>query len=169
MVGRILVVGAVIAAVAVPSVAGAKPGHGPAQRAAVKACLKERREDGRQAFVASYGRPAFKRCVRQLLPEARNAAQECRQEREDSEAFAAQYGSARNAFGKCVSSKVSGKGEEGKPAECPSGEVPADNGSECPGEEPAECPAEEGGEVIEDNGAECPAEEPGELPEESVV
>jgi hypothetical protein len=90
-------------ALLVPALAGAKPGHGPVVGAAVKACVQERKE---------YGRPAQPYCVRQTIPEARNAAQECRAERDDLgvDAFRENYGvptGARNAFGKCVSGKVS--------------------------------------------------------------
>ena len=99
-------------ALLVPALAGAKPGHGPVVRAAVKACVQERKENGSEAFVAKYGRPAQPNCVRQTMPEARNAAQECRAERDDLgvDAFRENYGApagARNAFGKCVSGKVS--------------------------------------------------------------
>jgi hypothetical protein len=79
-------------------------------KAAVHACIQER-QSGREAFVEKYGRPALPHCVRQTVPEARNAAQECRDEQAlDSAGFTTQYGSGkngRNAFGKCVSSKVS--------------------------------------------------------------
>lgn len=109
--GKRMVLGAVLALLAVPAVAAAQPGHGPAVKAAVKACKEERREIGREAFVANYERPAMRNCVRQTLPEARNAAQQCREERADIgvDAFRGDYGvgdSGRNAFGKCVSGKV---------------------------------------------------------------
>jgi hypothetical protein len=106
-----LMLGAIVALVAIPAVATAKPGHGPAVKAAVHACQDERREIGREAFVEKYGRPAMRHCVREILPEARNAAQECRDERAENgvEAFREEHGvpsGARNAFGKCVSGKV---------------------------------------------------------------
>jgi hypothetical protein len=104
-------------ALLVPALAAAKPGHGPAVKAAVKACVQERKENGREAFVQTYGHPAQRNCVKQALPEARNAAQECRAERDDLgvDAFREQYGvpsGARNAFGKCVSGKVNQSSEQ---------------------------------------------------------
>jgi hypothetical protein len=105
-------------ALAVPALAVAQPGHGAALKAAVRACVQERKQDGRQAFAESYGRPALPKCVRQTLPEARNAAQKCRDERDAAgvDAFRAQYGvpsGASNAFGKCVSGKVSHASDTG--------------------------------------------------------
>ena len=93
-----------------PALAAAKPGHGVAVRAAVKACVQERKE-GREAFVNKYGHPAQRNCVRQTLPEARNAAQECRAERAEDgvDVFRENWGTnenGANAFGKCVSDKV---------------------------------------------------------------
>jgi hypothetical protein len=162
MIGRILVVCAAIAALAVPSAAGAKPGHGPVKRAAVKACHQERHEMGRQAFIAHYGRPAFKTCVRRLVPKARNAAQECRVEREDGEAFAAEYGTGRNAFGKCVSSKVS-QAEKCEAPQARNGEAPA---SSCePPEETCETPVAADPETPAET-CEAPGEKPGEAPPE---
>src|SRR6476660_5617927 len=119
---------AVALALLVPALAAAKPGHGPAMKAAAKACVQERKENGREVFVETYGRPAQRNCVRQTLPEARNAAQECRAERDDIgvDVFRAEHGvptGADNAFGKCVSGKVgqssqqeSGSTEQPRPA-----------------------------------------------------
>jgi hypothetical protein len=64
--------------------------------------------------------------VRQTLPEARNAAQECRGERDEwgVDAFREHYGlnaNDSNAFGKCVSGKVA-KSDGDETTEAP--EVP---------------------------------------------
>ena len=108
---RVALIAAVTGVLALPAMVSAKPGHGPVVKAAVHACIQERKDSGREAFVDKYGRPALPHCVRQTVPEARNAAQECRDEQAlDPAGFTTQYGSGkngRNAFGKCVSSKVS--------------------------------------------------------------
>lgn len=114
--------GAIVAAVAISSLAAAKPGHAPAVRAAVGACVQERRDMGREAFAAKYERPAMRRCLRETVPEARNAAQECRAERDQNgvDTFRDTYGvpvGARNAFGKCVSGKVAAADGPDEPAE----------------------------------------------------
>jgi hypothetical protein len=88
--------------------------HGLAVKAAKTACRAELEKLGREGFRAAYGTHPLRSCVRQHLPDAResvrNAAQECRAEREgDPAAFAEDYGengNGRNAFGKCVSRKV---------------------------------------------------------------
>jgi hypothetical protein len=130
---RVLGIGALLAALAamaVPASAVHQPNHDPglrgahgkrvghsharglAVRLAVRECRAERRSLGRETFRAKYGEHAFRTCVRQSLPDAReavrNAARECRAEREEIgvEAFREKYGSnrnKRNAFGKCVS------------------------------------------------------------------
>ena len=92
---------------------------------AAKECRAERGSDDatRKAFRVKYGtnkngRNAFGKCVSSTSKEeeaerkaaARNAAQECRAERDaDVTAFREQYGTnknGRNAFGKCVSQKA---------------------------------------------------------------
>ena len=80
-----------------PALAAAKPGHGPAVKAAVKACVQERKQ-GREAFVNKYGHPAQRNCVRETLPEARNAAEACRAERNEDgvEAFRDNWGENEN-------------------------------------------------------------------------
>jgi hypothetical protein len=96
-------------------------------RNAAKECKAERAADP-DAFRDTYGaneggQNAFGKCVStkvraavdEAVTEFKNAAQECRAEREaDPDAFHATYGSnhnGRNAFGKCVSSHV--KEDEG--------------------------------------------------------
>ncbi len=86
-------------------------------------CRAEQEADP-AAFAATYGsnkngKNAFGKCVSQKTDEAvaeevtefKNAAKECRSEEEaDSAAFQETYGTngnKKNAFGKCVSSKVS--------------------------------------------------------------
>ena len=104
--------------------------RGMALRAAKAECKAERAELGRDAFREQYGRRAMRKCAREHMPEAiqaiRNAAQECRAEREaDLDAFRLKYGTEgsnrRNAFGKCVSQKA-----REKLAEEPEDEAPAD-------------------------------------------
>jgi hypothetical protein len=88
--------------------------HGLAVKAAKAACRAELDKLGREGFRAAYGAQPLRSCVRGHLAEAResvrNAAQECRAERDaDPAQFAADYGenhNGRNAFGKCVSRKV---------------------------------------------------------------
>jgi hypothetical protein len=121
--GVIVVSGAcAFALLAVPAVAKENGGRGQAIKAAVAACKEERKELGREAFAEKYGKPAMKSCVEETTEEARNAARECRAEREEMgvEAFREEYGTNenwRNAFGKCVSSKVDGEAEEEEPEE----------------------------------------------------
>lgn len=87
---------------------------------AAKQCQAEKQAD-RAAFEATYGaKRTMRECKRANREEgeetAQNAAQECRAEREaDPDAFAETYGTnenGRNAFGKCVSSKVREEAEE---------------------------------------------------------
>jgi hypothetical protein len=88
--------------------------HGLAAKAAKAACRAELAKLGRDGFRAAYGPRPVRSCLRQHLADAReavrNAAQECRAEREaDPAAFAGEYGpngNRRNAFGKCVSRKA---------------------------------------------------------------
>ena len=93
------------------SIAGAAKPDLTAKQAAKAECKAAKKAD-KAAFKATYGSMA--RCVKGEKPESaeeiRNASQECRAERDaDAAAFAEQYGSnknGKNAFGKCVSSKV---------------------------------------------------------------
>jgi hypothetical protein len=100
-------------------VAAAKPGNGNGGSSQVaKACTAAKKAD-KAAFKALWGKHAMRECMRagreagggaEGVEEATNAAQECRAEQEaDPTAFADTYGTnhnQRNAFGKCVSSKV---------------------------------------------------------------
>ncbi|MDQ3857586.1 MAG: hypothetical protein M3327_03930 [Actinomycetota bacterium] len=88
--------------------------RGLAHKAAAAACRAERASLGRALFAATYGRHPGRSCVRaraaDALESVRNAAQECRAEREGgADAFREKYGQnghKRNAFGRCVSRKV---------------------------------------------------------------
>jgi hypothetical protein len=93
------------------SVAGATKPDATAKQAAKAECKAAKKAD-KVAFKATYGSMA--RCVKgekaNSSEEIDNASEECRAEEEaDPAAFAAKYGTnynAKNAFGKCVSSKV---------------------------------------------------------------
>lgn len=107
-------------AIAAPG-AGAKPdgvpNHGSSE--AAKLCAAQKKADS-AAFKALWGKHAMRDCIRAgraedeiataTPEEIHNAAQACRAERAlDPAAFAATYGTNandRNAFGKCVSTKV---------------------------------------------------------------
>jgi hypothetical protein len=92
---------------------------------AAKACAELKKAD-KAAFKATYGKHAMRACIKGEEPvatettpaEFKNAAKECRAERDaDSEAFQETYGTndnKKNAFGKCVSTKV--QEEEEAPA-----------------------------------------------------
>jgi hypothetical protein len=100
-------------------VAGAKPDNGNGGSSEVaKACTAAKKAD-KEAFNALWGKHAMRECMRagreagggeEGVEEGTNAAKECRAEQEaDPAAFLATYGTnhnQRNAFGKCVSSKV---------------------------------------------------------------
>jgi hypothetical protein len=99
-------------ALAIPAAAPAgNGGHGKETRKlAHQQCKAEKKAD-RAAFRANYGKHPMKTCVREasagVVEEFKNAAKECKAEREQDPAqFAADYGERRNAYGKCVSSKV---------------------------------------------------------------
>jgi hypothetical protein len=112
----VLVLG-LIAALALPAGAVAKPTKTD-KRNAAKECKLERgtTDASQEAFKAEYRN--FGACVSQRAREEaqerreakRNAASECREERQaDAAAFAAKYGTNANnanAFGKCVSAKA---------------------------------------------------------------
>lgn len=120
---RAIGVALALAMLALPATAVAKPSKVDRKNAAQE-CRAERAEIGVEAFRDKYGanknkRNAFGRCVRQgareelaeRRAERREAAQDCRAEREaiGVEAFREKYGSnrnKRNAFGKCVSQTV---------------------------------------------------------------
>lgn len=108
--------------------------RGTAEQAVANAsqeCRAEQETDP-AAFQATYGsngngKNAFGKCVSgkvsedtaEEVEEFKNAAQECRAEREaDPAAFQATYGTnanKKNAFGKCVTSKVHSDDEEPAP------------------------------------------------------
>jgi len=91
-----------------------------------KACADLKKAD-KAAFKATYGKHAMRACLKGEEPvadettpaEFKNAAKECRAERDaDSDAFQEAYGTngnKKNAFGKCVSTKVQEDDEEETP------------------------------------------------------
>ena len=92
-------------------------GENNGKHATAKACADLLKAD-RAAFKATYGKHAMRACIKGEEPvatettkrEFKGAAQDCRAERDsDREAFQDAYGTnanKRNAFGKCVSTKV---------------------------------------------------------------
>jgi hypothetical protein len=120
------------------SVANATPpeghennGHGNhGSSAAAKLCAASKKAD-KAAFKAVWGKHAMRDCIRANRGQAAatvdeetgnfvNAAQQCRADRDaDPVAFASTWGTnhnARNAFGKCVSTRVHEEGEAGTDA-----------------------------------------------------
>ncbi len=100
--------------------AGAGENGNGGRSEAAKDCAAQKKAD-KQAFNALYGKHAMRNCIKgepvdPTPGEFKNAAEECRAERdEDAEAFRTDYGTnenGRNAFGKCVSSKVKHSQEE---------------------------------------------------------
>jgi hypothetical protein len=121
---RLIMVGLALgAAMALPVSSGiAGDGNGQAKNAAAKLCKAEKKAD-KAAFKATYGpKHAMRTCKKGEKPEVKaelkNAAQECRDERSaDPDGFKETYGGntpggensqggGKNAFGKCVSTKV---------------------------------------------------------------
>lgn len=110
-----------VAAIGAPAATAADGGHG--KSAVAKECHALKKAD-KAAFRATFGpKHAMRTCKKGAKEDAgkttpaefKNAAQECRAEREaDPAAFQETYGTnegqgqgaKRNAFGKCVSSKV---------------------------------------------------------------
>ena len=98
---------------------GAKAEKKAAKKEAQQRCKAEKKADKR-AFKATYGKRAMRTCKKgeksEVREDASNAAQECKAERaEDPDAFKEEYGTnknGKNAFGKCVSSKVEEEGAE---------------------------------------------------------
>ncbi len=89
-----------------------------------KACAELKQAD-KAAFKATYGKHSMRSCKKGEKPAAdetspgefKNAAKECRAEREADPAFGETYetnANKKNAFGKCVSTKVR-EGEETPP------------------------------------------------------
>jgi hypothetical protein len=122
---RITVVIGIMAALALPAVAAAKPPVDKENRQAALAQCKTERGSTKATHEAFKGRyHSMSRCVRQNAAEEaaeeatalKNASKECAAERKaDSKAFTEKYGTnrnKRNAFGKCVSSKAKAKKAE---------------------------------------------------------
>lgn len=112
-----------LAIVAVPGASATKDDNS-GKSAIAKECTQLKKAD-KAAFSATYGKHAMRTCKKGDGPAAdevgnrefKNAAQECRAERaEGPETFQETYGankSKRNAFGKCVSGKVTADDEGG--------------------------------------------------------
>src|SRR5680860_193540 len=102
------------ALMAAAAASAAKPDKVPNPKQVAQSQCKAEKKADKAAFKATYGKRAMRTCVKGEKPDAgtelKNAAQECRAERAEDEAlFNETYGSnknGRNAFGKCVSSKV---------------------------------------------------------------
>jgi hypothetical protein len=105
-------IGASLLAVSIAG-AGATGDQDRGRSLAAKQCAAEKKAD-KAAFRALYGKHAMRNCIKgttdEIEDDLKNAAKECKAEREaDPDAFRETYGanpSGRNAFGKCVSSKV---------------------------------------------------------------
>ncbi len=108
------------------------PPHGGSHGVAGNACAAERRESGREAFYAAYGEHPMQACVRDARETTDAAVKACREEREaDPALFAETYGTnhnGRNAFGKCVSSKVGDQVEPCPPPDDPQPARPTSHG-----------------------------------------
>lgn len=113
---------ALIGVLAIPATAAAGPENRADVRNAARECKAERQAVGAETFAETHR--TFGQCVRRKAREnaaerrsarrqaVRSAARQCRAEREElgEEAFRDRYGTnrnKRNAFGKCVESKVS--------------------------------------------------------------
>jgi hypothetical protein len=109
----IICVAMLSAALAFAAVASAGKNNKTAKKLAAQQCKAEKKAD-KAAFKATYGKRAMRTCKKgeksEIKGEIRNASQECRAEREaDRDLFKETYGknkNGKNAFGKCVSSKV---------------------------------------------------------------
>lgn len=113
-----LILGAVLALALPVSAAVAAPKQPTPADVAKAACKTEKRAMGTKLFKKTYAAKstsgAMRACVAKTVPvaeaEARNAAQECKAEREaNPTAFAEEYGtnpSNKNAYGKCVAGKA---------------------------------------------------------------
>jgi hypothetical protein len=121
---RLITLALGIAAAMALSVASgtAADGNGHAKNLAAKQCTAEKKAD-KAAFKATYGpKHAMRTCIKGETPEVKgdlkNASQECRDERSADPALFNEtwgsntpggensHGGGKNAFGKCVSSKV---------------------------------------------------------------
>ena len=106
--------GCVCASLLAASLAAGNPtSDSHAKNVAAKQCAAQKKAD-KAAFRATYGKHAMRNCIKgttdEVKAELKNAAQDCRAAREaDPAGFHETYGTnhnGRNAFGKCVSSKV---------------------------------------------------------------
>jgi hypothetical protein len=116
-------IAALVALPAASGIAGDGNGKGQAKNIAAKLCKAEKKAD-KAAFKETYGpKHAMRNCKKQTTEEARNAAQECREERAaDEDLFMETYGTnepnensngaKKNAFGKCVKTKVQAADDE---------------------------------------------------------
>jgi hypothetical protein len=116
---KIIVASCLALALALPAGAIAKPHPDNADKRAAKAECKTLRgttDATREGFRTQFR--SFSACVRKTAVEEAqeeqtahsNAAKECKAERTaDPETFATTYGTKRNAFGKCVSTKAKAK------------------------------------------------------------
>lgn len=116
-------IAALVALPAASGIAGNGNGKGQAKNIAAKLCKAEKKAD-KALFKETYGpEHAMRNCKKETTEEARNAAQECREERDADEGlFMENYGTnspnensqgaKKNAFGKCVKTKVQAEDEE---------------------------------------------------------
>jgi hypothetical protein len=111
-------IAALVALPAASGIAGNGNGNGHAKNVAAKLCKAEKKAD-KAAFKETYGpKHAMRNCIKGTTDEVKAAAQDCREERTaDPDAFRETYGdneprgensqgAKKNAFGKCVKTKV---------------------------------------------------------------
>jgi len=117
---RKLMLGAVLA-LALPAAALAAQGTPSPEDLATTACKTEKSQTGTKTFKKTYvaKSTAMKACLAKqgvvAETELKNAAQECRAERDADPVKFAEYGTnanGKNAFGKCVSAKAKAASEE---------------------------------------------------------
>src|SRR5215204_4601609 len=114
---RKLMLGAVVALV-LPAAALAQQGTPSPEELAKTACKTEKSDMGTKTFKKTYAAKSTSKAMKACLAkqgvvaetELKNAAQECKAEREADPVKFAEYG--KNEFGKCVSSKAKAKSEE---------------------------------------------------------
>jgi hypothetical protein len=102
---------ALLAALMLLPAASSMAKQGRARSIAASTCAQERKTVGQETFAAKYLEPAMPTCKVFMTELARNASQQCRAERKElgSDVFRNRWATRRtrrNAFGKCVSSKV---------------------------------------------------------------
>jgi len=119
---RKLMLGAVLA-LALPAAALAAQGTPSPEDLATTACKTEKSQMGTKTFKKTYVAKSTAKAMKACLAkqgvvaetELKNAAQECRAERDADPVKFAEYGTnanGKNAFGKCVSSKAKAASEE---------------------------------------------------------